>query len=252
MCVAQRRNGWIRERCKQIIILHQFNRRYTHKPKQDGITCFEVGSATNGYKGTNQPSHYYHPRTDGTRPCEWFVWGAKIIELLLRLNIKVWEQRNKDVHGEDNNSNRNRDDFKHWQLQSKIRKLQRFKRKARPDDEFLFVHLKTFLKSDTNILLTYFKSHKKAITNSVEQYKKMKESTGKRSIAGQLRNAAVVHRTIRRSRTRRRKREEEKERQKEIRKREQKARATFGGCNGSSPHAAIYSKAKNNSDRKSK
>jgi hypothetical protein len=64
------------------------------------------------------------------------------------------------------------------------------------------VHLKT--------LLTYFKSHKKAIANSVEQQKKIKESTGKRSIAGWLRNTAVVHRTIRRCHTQRRKREEKK------------------------------------------
>ena len=176
---------------------------------------------------------------EGTRPCETFVWEAKIIELLLLLfHIKVWEQRNnKDVHWEDKNSNRNKDDFKCRQLQSEIRKLQRFKRKARPDDEFLFVHLKTFLKSDTDILLTYFKSHKKAIANSVEQYKKMKKSTGKRSIAGWLRNTAVVHRTIWQSHTRRRKQEEEKERQKEIKKRERKAQhledATVAACQNS-------------------
>ena len=162
--------------------------------------------------------------TEGTRPCESFVWGAKIVELLLWFHIKVWEQRNKDVHGDDENSNRNKDNFKRRQLQSEIRKLQRFKKQARPTDDFLFVHLRTFLKSDTDILLTYFKSHKKAIANSVEQYKKIKESRGKRSIAGWLRNTAVVHRTIRRSHTRRRKQAEEKERQKEIKKRERKAR----------------------------
>ena len=87
--------------------------------------------------------------TEGTRPCESFVWGSKIVELLLHFHIKVWEQRNKDVHGEDKNSNKNKDNFKRRQLQLEIRKLQRLKRKARPDDEFLFVHLKTFLKSDT-------------------------------------------------------------------------------------------------------
>ena len=162
--------------------------------------------------------------TEGTRPCESFVWGAKIVELLLRFHIKVWEQRNKDVHGEDQKSNRNKDDFKRRQLQSEIRKLQRLKKKARPDDEFLFVHLKTFLKSDTDILLTYFKSHKKAIANSVEQYKKIKESMGKRSIAGWLRNTAVVHRTIRRSHTRRRKRAEEKEQQKALKQQQTKTR----------------------------
>ena len=117
--------------------------------------------------------------TEGTRPRESFVWGAKITKLLLRFHIKVWEQRNKDVYGDDKNNTKN--NFKRQQLQSEIRKLQRFKKKAQPADEFLFVHLKMFLKSDTDILLTYFKSHKKAIINSHEQQKKRKESTGKRS-----------------------------------------------------------------------
>ena len=173
------------------------------------------------YESTKSPTS-----TEGTRPCESFVWGAKITELLLRFHIKVWEQRNKDVHGDDKNNNKNKDNFKRRQLQSEIRKLQRFKKKARPDDEFLFVHLKTFLKSDTDILLTYFKSHKKAIANSVEQQKKIKESTGKRSIAGWLRNTAVAHRTIRRSHTRRRQREERKQTQKQIDTKKRKIRKT--------------------------
>ena len=161
--------------------------------------------------------------TEGTRPCEPFVWGAKIIELLLRFHIKLWEQRNKEVHGDDRN--KSTDNFKRRKLQYEIRKLQRFKRKARPHDEFLFVHLKTFLKSDTDTLLTYFKSHKKAIANSVEQQKKIKRTTtGTQSIAGWLRNKATVHRTIRRNHTRQRKRKEDKERQKEIKQRQREAR----------------------------
>jgi len=92
-------------------------------------------------------------------------------------------------------------------------------------DEFLFVHLKTFLKSDTDILLTYYKSHKKAIANSVEQQRKIKiATTGKQSIAGWLRNTTVVHRTIRRSHTRRRKQAEEKERQKALKEQQRKNR----------------------------
>ena len=161
--------------------------------------------------------------TEGTRPCESFVWGAKVTELLLRFHIKVWEQRNKDVHGDD--SNKVKDTFKRRQLQSEIRKLQRFKRKARPEDEFLFVHLKTFLKSDTDTLLTYFKSHKKAIANSVEQQQKIRKITTRTiSIAGWLRNKATVYRTIRRNHARQRKREEGKERQKEIKQRQREAR----------------------------
>ena len=161
--------------------------------------------------------------TEGTRPCESFVWGAKITELLLRFHIKVWEQRNKDVHGDD--SNRVTDNFKRRKLQSEIRKLQRFKRKARPEDEFLFVHLKTFLKSDNDTLLTYFKSHKKAIANSVEQQQKIRKTTKRtQSIAGWLRNKATVYRTIRRNHTRHRKREEEKEQRKVIKQRQREAR----------------------------
>ena len=162
---------------------------------------------------------------EGTRPCEPVVWGAKIIELLLRFHIKVWEQRNKEVHGND--KHKVTDNFKRRQLQSEIRKLQRFKHKARPDDEFLFVHLKTFLKSDTDTLITYFKSHKKAIANSVEQQKKVRGTTKRtQSIAGWLRNTAVVHRTIRRSHTRRRKREERKQTQTQMDTKKRKVRET--------------------------
>ena len=161
--------------------------------------------------------------TEGTRPCESFVWGAKIIELLLRFHIKVWEQRNKDVHGDD--SNKVTENCTRQKLQSEIRKLQCLKQKARPNNEFLFVHLKTFLKSDTDTLLTYFKSHKKAIANSVEQQMKIKRTTtGKQSIAGWLQNKATVHRTIRRNHTRQRKRKQEKERHKEIKQRQREAR----------------------------
>ena len=163
--------------------------------------------------------------TEGTRPCESFVWGAKIVELLLRFHIKVWEQRNKDVHGDDENSNKDKDNFKRRQLQSEIRKLQRFKKKARPDDDFLFVHLETFLKSNTDTLRTYFKSHRKAIANSVEQQKKIKiATTGRQSIVGWLKNTATVHRTIRRRHTRRRKQAEEKEQQKALKRQQRKNR----------------------------
>tara|TARA_B110001450_G_C17474433_1_gene421568 strand:- start:538 stop:729 length:192 start_codon:yes stop_codon:yes gene_type:complete len=61
-------------------------------------------------------------------------------------------------------------------------------------------------------LLTYFKSHKKATTNSVEQQKTIKWTTAEnQSIAGLLRNKATVHRTIRHNHNRQRKRKEEKE-----------------------------------------
>ena len=36
--------------------------------------------------------HRYYDRT---------VWGAAIVEHTLRLHIELWEQRSKDVHGED-------------------------------------------------------------------------------------------------------------------------------------------------------
>ena len=87
------------------------------------------------------------------------------------------------------------------------------------------MHLKTFLKSDNDTLLTYFKSHKKAIANSVEQQQKIRKTTTRtQSIAGWLRNKATVHKTIRLNHTRQRKREEEKERRKEIKQRERETR----------------------------
>ena len=57
------------------------------------------------------------------------------------MHIRVWEQRNKDVHGDDKNSNigPTKDNLKQRKLQYEIRKLHQLKRKARPEDEFLFL-----------------------------------------------------------------------------------------------------------------
>ena len=82
--------------------------------------------------------------TAGTRQCKPFVWGAKIIKAFIWFHIKVWEQRNKDVHGDDKNNNigPTKDNSKQQKLQYEIRKLQhQLKRKARPEDEFLFPHI---------------------------------------------------------------------------------------------------------------
>ena len=55
------------------------------------------------------------------------------------MHIRVWEQRNKDVHGDDKNNSRTKDNLKQRKLQYEIRKLHQLKRKARPEDEFLFL-----------------------------------------------------------------------------------------------------------------
>ena len=84
------------------------------------------------------------PSTAGMRQCKPFVWGAKIIKAFIWFHIKVWEQRNKDVHGNDKNNNigPTKDNSKQQKLQYEIRKLQhQLKRKARPEDEFLFPHI---------------------------------------------------------------------------------------------------------------
>ena len=67
-------------------------------------------------------------------------------------------------------TSKNKDDFCRRKLQYKVWKLHLLKSKARPEDEFLFSHLKTFLKSDTDILITSFNKspRQKAITNNVE------------------------------------------------------------------------------------
>ena len=57
------------------------------------------------------------------------------------MHIRVWEQRNKDVHGDDKNNSRTKDNLKQRKLQYEIRKLHQLKRKARPEDEFLFPHI---------------------------------------------------------------------------------------------------------------
>ena len=114
------------------------------------------------------------------------------------MHIRVWEQRNKDVHGDDKNNSRTKDNLKQRKLQYEIRKLHQLKWKSRPEDESLFPHIDIFENRYWYIYTKrYFKSHKKAIANSVEQEQKIKikrATTGKWSIAGWLRNKTFVHR----------------------------------------------------------
>ena len=103
----------------------------------------------------------------------------------------------KQRHTWRRQKNKNKDDCCRRKLQYKVWKLHLLKSKARPEDESLFSHLKTFFESDTDILITSFKSpRQKAITNNVEQQKKIRTATTRCLITGWLRNKTVVHKLL--------------------------------------------------------
>ena len=68
---------------------------------QHWLKLFEETSTTPSINIEGAKHRYY----DGT------VWGAAIVEHTLRLHIKLWEQRNKDVHGENDKDDKENANF---------------------------------------------------------------------------------------------------------------------------------------------
>jgi hypothetical protein len=65
------------------------------------LKLFEETRTTPTINENGEKQRYYN----GT------VWGAAIVEHTLRLHIKLWEQRNKNVHGEDDRENKENANF---------------------------------------------------------------------------------------------------------------------------------------------
>lgn len=101
------------------------------------------------------------------------LWGASILEVIIRQYIKLWETRNKEIHDKKTG-----DDIlaKSFYI-NEVKRLHAFKYKVRPRDKFLFVdNLPEFLeKSTPHALAQYIISHQKAIKHSVCKWKTYNE-----------------------------------------------------------------------------
>jgi hypothetical protein len=98
-----------------------------------------------------------------------YVWGASIVEITLKYFIKLWEQRNEEVHGK---TTEQQETTRKLKLSIDARKLNILKDKARPIDMGLFhADIEEYLDNSTaQTIATYISSHRKAIKNSVKKY----------------------------------------------------------------------------------
>jgi len=108
-----------------------------------------------------------------SRDTDPIVWGSRLTEVFLRHTAMLWEQRNKELHGETNCSVVRKE-----RLASEVRELQSLREKARPQDAFMFINdIEQYLSSASVYTMTlYLSMTKKAILNSVKKWKKMREA----------------------------------------------------------------------------
>ena len=128
---------------------------------------------------------YVKPRSSGTHHHpEGFVWGAHLVKIILQNMIILWEQQNKDIHGD---TDENKDRILKEKLKSEFLSLNSLQDQCRPRDQFLFQDdPEEFLKRSTaKQVATYITTSKRAIINS---YNKWKQHTaaGVRSVIGWL------------------------------------------------------------------
>jgi hypothetical protein len=97
-----------------------------------------------------------------------YVWGASIVEIILKYFIKLWEQRNEEVHGK---TTEQQETTRKIKLSIDARKLNILKDKARPIDMGLFhADIEEYLDNSTApTIATYISSHRNAIKNSVKK-----------------------------------------------------------------------------------
>ena len=98
--------------------------------------------------------------------------------------IILWEQRNKKIHGENDDDAEN---LRKEKLIEKAKELQSQQDMTRPSDAFLFPsRFKAFIKESTSTQLsTWITTSRRAITNSINKWKEHKES-GVRTVVGWL------------------------------------------------------------------
>ena len=101
---------------------------------------------------------------------EEYIWGASIVEVFLKMMIELWELRNEEVHGKEENEQQQKRKERAAIL---VRALHTKRDLARPSDSFLFFSdLDAEIESSSAIQLESFISMKtKAINNSVTMWK---------------------------------------------------------------------------------
>jgi hypothetical protein len=100
-----------------------------------------------------------------------YVWGASIVKITLNYFIKLWEQRNEEVHGKTTEQQKT---TRKTKLSIDARISNSLKDKARPVDMGLFhADIDEFLHNSTaQTIATFISSHRKAIANCVKNIRR--------------------------------------------------------------------------------
>ena len=111
-----------------------------------------------------------------------YIWGANIIENILQHVIELWEIWNGQVHGRTSKEREQKRKSRHIQ---ELKKLFEKKNDVRPADIVLFPEDEDeFIEKNTaQGIADYVSMHAKAITNSVNDWKK-RSIKGARTILG--------------------------------------------------------------------
>ena len=94
-----------------------------------------------------------------------YLWGATIVETIIRKYIELWELRNNKFH---NNTSGDDEFIKNYYV-NEVKRLHTFKDQLKPGDKFLFLRDLTsfFKKSSSKMLAKYIISHCKVVYHSV-------------------------------------------------------------------------------------
>ena len=117
-----------------------------------------------------------------------YVWGAAIVETIIRQIIILWERRNKDIHGHDD---KEAETLRKERLTEKAKELYTHyvTKNVRPSDYCLFPpDFEHFIATNSaNQILDWITSRKRAIKNSVKKWTKH-NNNGVQSVLGWLIN----------------------------------------------------------------
>ena len=150
----------------------RWNQLFMGRISQEWLRLYE-----NSYEkpiGCTKSPHYYNG----------FVWGASIVEIILCQIIILWENQNKDIHG---HTDKEAETLREEKLIEKAQELNSQHCNTQPSDTFLFHDDfdKFTTHSTADQIFTWISSCKRAIENSVKQWKQH-NNKGVQSIIGWL------------------------------------------------------------------
>ena len=98
-----------------------------------------------------------------------YFWGTHVVEICLQFSIKLWEQRNTEVHGA---TAQGRKRIKTAKFKAAILHLQSLQPQAHPDDSFLFDGIGVMLQeANPNTMEDWILSRRPSIYNSIRKAK---------------------------------------------------------------------------------